>query len=101
MTSVVTGISSAGSTATAGVAKGIAAMTFDEEFMDTRQRRQQSKASNMGDAMAQGTEALLSGAVEGASSLLVMPVQEARKDGYKGLVKGIGKGFVGTFTKPM
>ena len=42
----------------------------------------------------------MSGVIYGITGIVRSPIEE-RKNGVKGVVKGVGKGFVGLFAKPM
>lgn len=46
-------------------------------------------------------QGLMAGMIGGLTSVITQPVRGAQSDGARGFIKGIGKGLVGTVTKPV
>ncbi|KIO33566.1 hypothetical protein M407DRAFT_3889 [Tulasnella calospora MUT 4182] len=98
---------------TGSVGKGFANATFDPEFQ--RQRRLAQRRNRPGNAMGKyvqadsfalsygvqsGGEALFTSFASGLEGIVTKPFEGAERDGAIGFFKGVGKGFVGAFTKP-
>ncbi|KAG9019286.1 hypothetical protein FRB90_004293 [Tulasnella sp. 427] len=86
---------------TGSVGKGFANATFDAEFQ--RQRRLAQRRNRPGNAIygvQSGGEALVTSFASGLEGIVSKPLEGAERDGAVGFFKGIGKGFVGAFTKP-
>ncbi|KAG8928477.1 hypothetical protein FRC01_005870 [Tulasnella sp. 417] len=86
---------------TGSVGKGFANATFDAEFQ--RQRRLAQRRNRPGNAIygvQSGGEALVTSFASGLEGIVSKPLEGAERDGAIGFFKGIGKGFVGAFTKP-
>lgn len=87
---------------TSSIGKGLSAATLDAEYQSKRrmtQRRNKPKHALYG--VAAGASAFadsVTSAFEGVASL---PLEGAEKQGAAGFAKGVGKGFVGLFTKPV
>jgi len=83
------------------VGKGVATLSFDDEYVRQRQVNQRKQPKHALDGAAQAFEALGMGLVHGITGVVLKPVEGARRGGAKGLVKGIGQGVVGIAVKPV
>lgn len=80
------------------IARGGSVLTGDEDFTRTANEKRSANVASSGRAIAglkAGGESLLSGFASGLSGLVTRPVEEGRKAGALGFVKGIGLGAVG------
>lgn len=81
---------------TGTVGKGLAALSFDDEYIRKRQLKQISeKPKHAGEGVLYGFKELGEGIFGGVSGIVMQPYKGAEKEGPKGFVKGIGKGIVG------
>lgn len=100
---------------TSSIGKGLSAATLDNEYQTRRrmaQRRNKPKHAIYGVAVGASAFAnSVSSAFEGVAvsgrnadgpdaNSQAMPMQGIEKGGASGFAKGVGKGFVGLFTKP-
>jgi hypothetical protein len=82
------------------VGDGVAQLTFDQEFLAERQKRDQAVSEGgFKNGMFYGAKAFGSSIASGITGLATAPIKGAKQDGLKGFVKGIGKGVVGVPTK--
>jgi hypothetical protein len=97
-------------TASSGVslmARGVVAMSSgddSDQFLQSREaKRRQFKASSGGvlSGIRQGGVDFFSGVASGVKGLVTMPMQEGKKSGALGVVKGMGMGLVGVVVKPV
>ena len=61
--------------------------------------RQQKKVTGLGSGVKEGVKELALGLSDGVSGIFVQPVIGFKEDGALGLVKGVGKGLLGTPVK--
>jgi len=83
------------------IGKGVATLSFDDDYVKKRQINQRKEPKHFISGAGQGAFALGKGIFDGITGIVVKPVQGARKDGAKGLAKGIGQGVVGVVVKPV
>jgi len=83
------------------IGKGVATLSFDDEYVKKRQINQRKEPKHFISGAGQGAFALGKGIFDGITGIVVKPVQGARKDGAKGFAKGIGQGVVGVVVKPV
>lgn len=81
------------------MSKGIAALTMDKKFMQSRQR--QDKVGDFGDAVREGGGALAKGLFRGVTGILTKPLEGAKSAGVEGFVQGVGKGIIGVPLQPV
>uniref|UniRef100_A0AAR2JIG9 Vacuolar protein sorting 13 homolog A n=1 Tax=Pygocentrus nattereri TaxID=42514 RepID=A0AAR2JIG9_PYGNA len=90
----VGGLAGAASRITGAMAKGVAAMTMDEEYQQKRREAMNKQPSGLKEGLTRGGKGLVS----------VLALQElllsAQKEGATGFFKGVGKGLVGAVTRP-
>eukprot|EP00116_Pleurobrachia_bachei_P006350 sb/3466612/ len=97
----VGGVVGAASKISRSIGKGIAKLTFDEEYQKSRNRRMTQKPSHIGEGLARGGKSLLEGFYHGVTGVLVKPIEGAVDDGVGGFFKGVGKGLVGVVARPL
>jgi len=83
------------------IGKGVATLSFDDDYVKKRQINQRKEPKHFISGAGQGAFALGKGIFDGITGVVVKPVQGARKDGAKGFAKGIGQGVVGIVVKPV
>jgi len=83
------------------IGKGVATLSFDDDYVKKRQINQRKEPKHFISGAGQGAFALGKGIFDGITGIVVKPVQGARKDGAKGLAKGIGQGVIGVVVKPV
>ncbi|CAF1542330.1 unnamed protein product [Adineta steineri] len=97
--SAVGGAAGAFSKITGVLGKGLATLTFDEDYKISRIRRKQPTTHRTTD-IAIGGKNVVMGFVNGVTGVVIKPVSGAKEGGASGFVKGLGKGFIGLVTKP-
>ncbi|OCF42293.1 vacuolar protein sorting-associated protein vps13 [Kwoniella heveanensis CBS 569] len=86
---------------TGSIGKGLSAATLDAEFQSKRRmtkRRNKPKHALYG--VAAGASAFADSVTSAFEGVASKPMEGAQKEGALGFTKGVGKGFVGLFTKP-
>ncbi|KAJ8413943.1 hypothetical protein AAFF_G00065410 [Aldrovandia affinis] len=96
----VGGIAGAASRITGAMAKGVAAMTMDEEYQQKRREAMNKQPSGLREGLTRGGKGLVSGVVSGITGIVTKPIKGAQKEGAAGFFKGMGKGLVGAVTRP-
>uniref|UniRef100_A0A7N6AUJ7 Vacuolar protein sorting 13 homolog A n=1 Tax=Anabas testudineus TaxID=64144 RepID=A0A7N6AUJ7_ANATE len=96
----VGGIAGAASRITGAVAKGVAAITMDEEYQQKRREAMNKQPSGLRDGLSRGGKGLVSGFVSGITGIVTKPIKGAQKEGAAGFFKGVGKGLVGAVARP-
>ncbi|XP_062855375.1 vacuolar protein sorting-associated protein 13A isoform X2 [Trichomycterus rosablanca] len=96
----VGGLAGAASRITGAMAKGVAAMTMDEEYQQKRREAMNKQPSGLKDGLTRGGKGLVSGFVSGITGIVTKPIKGAQKEGAAGFFKGFGKGLVGAVTRP-
>uniref|UniRef100_UPI00398E4939 intermembrane lipid transfer protein VPS13A isoform X2 n=1 Tax=Pristiophorus japonicus TaxID=55135 RepID=UPI00398E4939 len=96
----VGGIAGAASRITGVMAKGVAAITMDEEYQQRRREAMNKQPSGIKEGITRGGKGLVSGFVSGITGLVTKPIKGAQKEGAAGFFKGIGKGLVGAVARP-
>ncbi|XP_064209296.1 vacuolar protein sorting-associated protein 13A [Anguilla rostrata] len=96
----VGGIAGAASRITGAMAKGVAAMTMDEEYQQKRREAMNIQPSGLREGLTRGGKGLVSGFVSGITGIVTKPIKGAQKEGAAGFFKGMGKGLVGAVTRP-
>ncbi|XP_065103684.1 intermembrane lipid transfer protein VPS13A isoform X1 [Paramisgurnus dabryanus] len=96
----VGGLAGAASRITGAMAKGVAAMTMDEEYQQKRREAMNKQPSGLREGLARGGKGLVSGFVSGITGIVTKPIKGAQKEGAAGFFKGMGKGLVGALTRP-
>jgi len=83
------------------IGKGVATLSFDDEYVKKRQINQRKQPKHFIAGAGQGMFALGKGIFDGVTGIVVKPVQGVRKDGAKGFAKGLGQGIIGVAVKPV
>ncbi|KAM6944423.1 intermembrane lipid transfer protein VPS13A isoform 1-T1 [Lycodopsis pacificus] len=96
----VGGIAGAASRITGAMAKGVAAITMDEEYQQKRRETMNKQPTSLREGLARGGKGLVSGFVSGITGIVTKPIKGAQKEGAAGFFKGIGKGLVGAVARP-
>uniref|UniRef100_A0A158PAL6 VPS13_C domain-containing protein n=1 Tax=Angiostrongylus cantonensis TaxID=6313 RepID=A0A158PAL6_ANGCA len=86
---------------TGTVGKGVAALTFDQEYQRKRQEDLNRRPQSFSEGMARGVKGLGTGLVSGITGIVMKPIEGAKQEGGVGFVKGIGKGLIGAVTRPV
>ncbi|CAF1138697.1 unnamed protein product [Adineta steineri] len=97
--SAVGGAAGAFSKITGVLGKGLATLTFDEDYKISRIRRKEP-ATHATTDIAVGGKNVVMGFVDGVTGVVTKPVSGAKEGGASGFVKGLGKGFIGLVTRP-
>jgi hypothetical protein len=82
------------------IGRGIALLSLDKHFLKIQMSRKYRKPKNFQDVIWTGMKQLGNGMVEGLTGVVVCPIRDTRKTGLPGVVTGLGKGLIGTLTKP-
>lgn len=115
--SAVGGAAGAFSKITGVLGKGLATLTFDEDFKKSRIRRKEPATHVTTDIAVGGKNVVMvseecpagiraarfrfiKGFVDGVTGVVTKPVSGAKESGASGFVKGLGKGFLGLVTRP-
>ncbi|KAK4881008.1 hypothetical protein RN001_004327 [Aquatica leii] len=96
----VGGAAGAVSRITGALGKGIAALTFDEEYQHKRRDQINKPAASVQEGIARGGKGLIMGVVDGVTGVFTKPISGAKDQGVEGFFKGMGKGVVGLVTRP-
>ncbi|XP_041957413.1 vacuolar protein sorting-associated protein 13A isoform X2 [Alosa sapidissima] len=96
----VGGLAGAASRITGAMAKGVAAMTLDEEYQQKRREAMNRQPRGLKEGLARGGKGLVSGFVSGITGIVTKPIKGAQQEGAAGFFKGVGKGLVGAVTRP-
>ncbi|XP_028133900.2 intermembrane lipid transfer protein Vps13 isoform X1 [Diabrotica virgifera virgifera] len=97
----VGGAAGAMSKITGAMGKGIAALTFDDDFQRKRREKQNRKPQNVQEGLARSGKGLVMGVYSGVTGVFTKPVEGAKEEGVEGFFKGLGKGAVGLVTRPV
>ncbi|XP_030388188.1 vacuolar protein sorting-associated protein 13 [Scaptodrosophila lebanonensis] len=96
----VGGAAGAMSKITGAMGKGLAALTFDEEYQRKRRQGMHNKPKNFHEGLARSGKGLVMGFVDGVTGVVTKPVSGAREQGVEGFFKGLGKGAIGLVARP-
>uniref|UniRef100_A0A4W3I3M5 Vacuolar protein sorting 13 homolog A n=1 Tax=Callorhinchus milii TaxID=7868 RepID=A0A4W3I3M5_CALMI len=96
----VGGFAGAASRITGAMAKGVAAITMDEEYQQRRREAMNKQPSGFTEGITRGGRGLVSGFVSGITGIVTKPIEGAQREGAVGFFKGMGKGLVGAIARP-
>ncbi|GAB6019931.1 hypothetical protein CHUAL_001462 [Chamberlinius hualienensis] len=96
---VTHGISNSAAKMTGTLSDGLSLVAMDEQHLESRRRIQQTGHTS-GDHMVAGFKGLGFGLYSGITSIVTQTYEGASSEGLPGFLTGLGKGLVGTFTKP-
>ncbi|XP_042475866.1 uncharacterized protein LOC122057714 isoform X2 [Macadamia integrifolia] len=89
------------SSALGHMSKGVAALSMDKKFIQSRQRQESKSVEDIGDVIRGGGGALAKGLFRGVTGILTKPLEGAKSSGVEGFVQGVGKGIIGVAAQPM
>lgn len=100
---VTHGISNSTAKITETLSDGLGRVVLDEQDTETRQRILEvpSGSNSTGDHLVAGIKGLSFGLLGGVTSIVKHTYLGAQNDGFQGFISGLGKGIVGTVTKPV
>ncbi|XP_057221541.1 intermembrane lipid transfer protein VPS13A isoform X1 [Malurus melanocephalus] len=96
----VGGLAGAASRITGAMAKGVAAMTMDEDYQQKRREAMNKQPTGLREGITRGGKGLVSGFVSGITGIVTKPIRGAQEEGAAGFFKGVGKGLVGAVARP-
>ncbi|XP_062985430.1 intermembrane lipid transfer protein VPS13A isoform X2 [Elgaria multicarinata webbii] len=96
----VGGLAGAASRITGAMAKGVAAITMDEDYQQKRREAMNKQPTGLKEGITRGGKGLVSGFVSGITGIVTKPIRGAQKEGAAGFFKGVGKGLVGAVARP-
>ncbi|GAB2300237.1 hypothetical protein Dimus_034275 [Dionaea muscipula] len=89
------------SSALGHMSKGVAALSMDKKFIQSRQRQENKGVEDLGDVIRGGGGALAKGLFRGVTGILTKPLEGAKASGVEGFVQGVGKGIIGAAAQPV
>ncbi|XP_059444630.1 uncharacterized protein LOC132176414 [Corylus avellana] len=89
------------SSALGHMSKGVAALSMDKKFIQSRQRQENKGVEDLGDVIREGGGALAKGLFRGVTGILTKPLEGAKTSGVEGFVQGVGKGIIGAAAQPV
>ncbi|KAJ6726583.1 hypothetical protein OIU79_004678 [Salix purpurea] len=89
------------SSALGHMSKGVAALSMDKKFIQSRQRQENKGVEDFGDVIREGGGALAKGLFRGVTGILTKPLEGAKTSGVEGFVQGVGKGIIGAAAQPV
>ncbi|XP_061360270.1 uncharacterized protein LOC133304277 isoform X2 [Gastrolobium bilobum] len=89
------------SSALGHMSKGVAALSMDKKFIQSRQRQESKGVEDFGDVIREGGGALAKGLFRGVTGILTKPLEGAKSSGVEGFVQGVGKGIIGAAAQPV
>ncbi|XP_020520361.1 uncharacterized protein LOC18430003 [Amborella trichopoda] len=90
------------SSALGHMSKGVAALSMDKKFIQSRQRQEgKGSVEDIGDFIREGGGALAKGLFRGVTGILTKPLEGAKSSGVEGFVQGVGKGIIGAAAQPV
>ncbi|KAL3279818.1 hypothetical protein HHI36_017325 [Cryptolaemus montrouzieri] len=96
----VGGAAGAVSRITGAMGKGVAALTFDDEYQRKRRDQISKKPTSIQEGFARGGKGLVMGVFDGVTGVVTKPISGAKEEGVGGFFKGLGKGAVGLIARP-
>ncbi|NXC36667.1 VP13A protein, partial [Campylorhamphus procurvoides] len=96
----VGGLAGAASRITGAMAKGVAAITMDEDYQQKRREAMNKQPAGLREGITRGGKGLVSGFVSGITGIVTKPIRGAQEEGAAGFFKGVGKGLVGAVARP-
>ncbi|KAF5306759.1 hypothetical protein FQA39_LY01517 [Lamprigera yunnana] len=96
----VGGAAGAVSRITGALGKGVAALTFDEEYQHKRKTQFNKPPATIQEGIARSGKGLVMGVFDGVTGVFTKPISGAKDQGVEGFFKGVGKGVVGLVTRP-
>ncbi|XP_055592823.1 intermembrane lipid transfer protein Vps13-like [Uranotaenia lowii] len=97
----VGGAAGAVSKITGAMGKGLAALTFDDDYQKKRRDALNKKPSTLQEGIARSGKGLVMGVFDGVTGVFTKPISGAKEEGVEGFFKGLGKGAVGLVARPI
>ncbi|XP_053954772.1 intermembrane lipid transfer protein Vps13D [Anastrepha ludens] len=98
---VTHGISNSTAKLTETLSDSLGRVMLDEHDNETRQRMLEIQSNTSGNHLAAGLKGFGFGLLGGVTSIVRHTYTGVQSDGFPGLLSGLGKGLVGTVTKPI
>lgn len=89
------------SSALSNMSKGVAALSMDKKFIQSRQKQDSKTIEDFGDVIREGGGAFAKGLFRGVTGILTKPLEGAKSSGVEGFVQGVGKGIIGAAAQPV
>uniref|UniRef100_A0A1D1XLD7 Vacuolar protein sorting-associated protein 13C n=2 Tax=Anthurium amnicola TaxID=1678845 RepID=A0A1D1XLD7_9ARAE len=89
------------SSALGHMSKGMAALSMDKKFIQSRQKQESKGVEDIGDVIREGGGAFAKGLFRGVTGILTKPLEGAKSSGVEGFVQGVGKGIIGAAAQPV
>lgn len=89
------------SSALGHMSKGVAALSMDKKFIQSRRKQDAKGVEDFGDVIREGGGALAKGLFRGVTGILTKPLEGAKSSGVEGFVQGVGKGIIGAAAQPV
>ncbi|KAM3341348.1 putative protein isoform X1 [Capsicum galapagoense] len=89
------------SSALGHMSKGVAALSMDKKFIQSRQKQESKGVEDFGDVIREGGGAFAKGLFRGVTGILTKPLEGAKASGVEGFVQGVGKGLIGAAAQPV
>lgn len=89
------------SSALGHMSKGVAALSMDKKFIQSRMRQESKNVGDFSDVIREGGGALAKGLFRGVTGILTKPLEGAKTSGVEGFVQGVGKGLIGAAAQPV
>ncbi|GIX62141.1 vacuolar protein sorting-associated protein domain containing protein, putative [Babesia caballi] len=84
-----------------GIGSLLSKFTFDNEYINKRQRDRMNKPSgNMRDSIVSAGKSIGEGFMS-LTNIVTKPIEGAQKGGMSGFIRGLGKGLAGSIVKPI
>nr|XP_054769178.1 intermembrane lipid transfer protein VPS13D-like [Lytechinus pictus] len=97
---VTHGMSNTAAKVTGTISDGIGTATFDNRHQEMRNVIRETHDGTSSGHLSAGVKGFAFGVVGGLTSMFTQTYKGASEDGVEGLMKGIGRGIMGTVTKP-
>ncbi|XP_062579526.1 intermembrane lipid transfer protein VPS13D-like isoform X2 [Saccostrea cucullata] len=97
---VTHGVSNSAAKVVGSLSDGLGTLNMDKNYQDRREQLRTGAQSSGGHILA-GVKGFGNGLFGAVTSIFTQPYDGFKEDGIEGLVTGIGKGVIGTVTKPV
>ncbi|GFR72193.1 vacuolar protein sorting-associated protein 13D [Elysia marginata] len=98
---VTHGVSNSTAKVVSSISDGISTVGLDEDHNMQREKLRHVTSGSSSDHIMAGFRGLSHGLVGGVTSLFSQSISGAQQEGLGGFIKGMGKGVIGTVTKPV
>ncbi|RUS84448.1 hypothetical protein EGW08_007832 [Elysia chlorotica] len=98
---VTHGVSNSTAKVMSSISDGISTVGLDEDHNSKREELRTVTSGSSSDHIMAGFRGLSHGLVGGVTSLFSQSISGAQQEGLGGFIKGMGKGVIGTVTKPV